>query len=350
METFQIYSEPLKLYRSMLNDIKNAKKSIYLETYIYDNDEIGKKFRDALIKKASEGIKVRLLLDAWGSSVDKHFFKKLIKKGGRVRFFKEFRYVIRMFSKNHERNHRKLLIVDRKIAHIGSANITQSCLKWRELSARLEGDIAGHFAVSFARSWNLYGKITKKKIKRIIHKGFEIIQDIPSDEEQLTKSKYIELIKNAKKDIFIETPYFVPSNSIRNALANAVKRKVNVHIIIPYVSDVQILDLMRNRYLGSLYKKGVHIHHYIPPTLHSKLLIVDNNFFMLGSSNLDYRSFIHQYEINLLGKDKDMIFALRKHFFETLSKSRPFSYEEWRSRSSLGKIVEMIVNLGHEYF
>ena len=250
------------------------------------------------------------------------------------------RYVIRWFGENHERNHRKLLLIDEKISYIGSINITSGCLDWRELVLKLEGTIGSHFVFSFLSHWELAGKITKKKIKLILHKGFEILQDIPADKKMLTADKYIKLIKSAKKEILIETPYFVPPIRIRQALDRAVKRGVNVTILLPCKSDLKILDIIRNRYLGRLYMKGIKIYYYLPSNLHSKLLLVDNSFFILGSSNLDYRALVHQYEINLLGRNKKIISELRSFFNSGLKESKPFDYREYKSRSSFTKALE----------
>jgi len=333
----------------MLKDIALAKRYIFLETYIYDNDVIGDRFKNLLIKKAKQGVKVKLLVDAWGSSADRNYFKKLIDSGAEFRFFQEFRYVIRIFSKNHERNHRKLLVIDDNITYIGSANITKTCLDWRELVIRLEGDISPLFAEAFLHSWESYDKQASKRIKSLIHRQFEIIRDIPSSTYRVTERRYIQLINQARNKIMIETPYFVPSISIRSALSKAVKRGVKVLIILPYISDIRIMNLVRNRYLGLLYKNGINIYYFMPKGLHSKLLIVDDRIFLLGSSNVDYRSFIHQYEINFIGKNREMILALKNYFNKTLSKSKPFNYEEWRKRSSIKKIHERILFLIREY-
>lgn len=345
MEKFEVLSDPKKIYRKMLEDINNAKESIYLETYIYGDDKIGKLFRDALTKKAINGVKVKLLIDAWGSPrIKKGFFQKLTDFGGQVKFFKEIRYVIRLLSKNHERNHRKLLIIDKKITYIGSINITSECINWRELSLRIRGPIAEHFTYSFQKSWNIHGKLTKTKIKSMIHKGFEIINDIPSDAKKLTESRYANLINSAKKQILIETPYFVPPIRLRRALAKAVKRGVDVKILLPFISDLRFIDMIRNRYLGSLHRKGIKIYYYLPKTLHSKLLLVDDKFFLFGSSNLDYRSFIHQHEINLFGKDKNINYELCKFFTLGIKNSKPFNYKTWKNRSSLTKIIELFLS------
>src|SRR3989344_167417 len=349
MVYFTILSNPKKIYASMLKDISNAKKEIYLETYIYDDDEIGASFKQALIKKAASGVKVMLLIDAWGSSVNKDYFQELIDLGAQVRFFREMRYAIRIISANHERNHRKLLIIDQNLAYMGSANITASCLSWRELVLRIRGELSSKLANSFMLSWNSFNKNTFVQARTIFHKGFQIIQDVPSDDHQLTRFKYISLIKSAKKEIYIETPYFVPSGRIRKALYEAVERGVKVRLVLPYFSDVRLIDLVRNRYLSKFFHKGIEIHYYKKTSMHSKLLIIDRSFFLLGSSNVDYRSFIHQHEINLIGTDPAIISLLKNYSKETLSGCAPFDYNEWENRSSIGKIAEKILFLVRGY-
>ncbi|PIN77632.1 hypothetical protein COV15_01750 [Candidatus Woesearchaeota archaeon CG10_big_fil_rev_8_21_14_0_10_34_12] len=348
MVNFNPIYNPKKIYKEMLKDIMSAKECICLETYIFDKDKTGNRFLKAMVKKAKEGVKIKLFIDAWGSSAKREYFEELIKLGGEVKFFREFRYVIRIFSKNHERNHRKLLIIDNKIVYVGSANITKNCLNWRELTLRMEGDIAKAFARSFFQSWETSGKINKKRIKRLFHEGFEIIQDIPSPNSRQTEKEYIRLISKAKKEIIIETPYFVPSSAIRSAFSEAIKRKVNVKIMTPYISKPRIVDIVRTRYIGKIHETGIKIYYY-PKMLHSKLLIIDNDFFLLGSSNLDYRSFMHQFEINLLGKDKEIIKKLRKNFNKTLKKCKPFNYNGWKKRSSLKKLLELLLEFTRKY-
>jgi len=348
MDNFKLLTNSEKIYEHMLKDINKAKKSIFLETYIYDNDFVGDIFKEALIDKAKKGIEIKLLIDAWGSSAKRDFFSELIEAGAQVKFFREFKYVFRIFSKNHERNHRKLLIIDNNIAYIGSCNITASCLEWRELVLRLRGNISEHFKESFLNSWQNYKRISKE-IRSIIHKGFEIIQDTPSKKERKTEKKYVELIRKAKKEILIETPYFVPSFKIRRALCKAAKEGIKIQVILPYISDVRIVDILRDIYLGALHKSGVKLYYYKKRVLHSKLMLVDN-LFILGSSNLDYRSLIHQYEINLLGKDKNIIIALKRYFNHDLISCIKFNYQEWKDRSSFRKLLELFLIKVRHYF
>ena len=346
---YEVFFNPEKVYKKMLLDIGVAKKEILLETYIYGNDKVGREFRDALIKKALDGVKVRVLLDAWGCSIRKKFFRKLIDAGGEVRFFRELRYAFRFFTANHERNHRKLLLVDKKISYIGSMNITASCLNWRELALRIEGQITNSFRVSFNRTWKRFNLFSSKKMKKIIFEGFEILQDFPSRKKGITERNYKKLIKRAEKEILIETPYFIPSRGIRVVLKKAIDRGVKVKIVLPRCSDLKFLDIFRNRYLGKLYRAGVKIYYY-PRVLHSKLLIIDDSFFLLGSSNLDYRSFRHQYDINILGKDKEMVDSLKRFFRRGLREARAFNYVVWQKRHFVGRIGEFFMSPFRKYF
>jgi len=335
----------------MLSDIASAKKYIFLETYIFDDDIIGKKFRNLLIKKAKQGVIIKLLVDAWGGTAKKPFFENLINAGAEVRFFREIRYLIRFLSKNHERNHRKLLIIDNNITYIGSMNITASCLDWREIVLRINSDITCDFAKSFFHSWETFGELDEKRLKKIVHQEFEIIQDIPSYVARETEKKLYKLLSSAKKNIMIETPYFVPTAKLINTLGKLVKKGIKINLLIPYRSDVRMVDLVRNRHLGALYKKGIIINYYAGKrTMHSKLLIVDDNFFMLGSSNIDYRSFIHNYEINFVGKDKDIIRELQNFFKVGLKQSKPFDFYEWKNRGSGLRMIELILQMVKHYF
>lgn len=349
MKKYVVMSDAEKIYASMLKDIELAKKEIFLETYIFENDYIGRKFREVLTRKVKEGLRVRLLIDSWGSKIRKPFFKDLIESGGEVRFFRELRYVIRWFNANHERNHRKLLLVDRRVSYVGSINITNRSMKWRELVLRIDSNLTHAFRRLFLRQWKHFNLIIPKKMRKISHDEFEVIPDFPSQIDRPTEKKYRRLIGRAKKEILIETPYFIPSPIIRNALRRAIERGVKIKIVLPRYSDVKLVDVLRDRYLGKLYLMGADMYYY-PHVLHSKLLIVDEEFFLLGSSNLDYRSFIYQYEVNLLGRDKKILRDLKKYFMQNLKESKPFSYRVWKNRTLKQRLVGRVLAFIEELF
>lgn len=347
---YKVLSNSERIYKHMISDIRKAKREILLETYIYRNDKIGRLFRSELTKKAKQGVRVQLLIDAWGSNVRKGYFRELIQNGGRVRFFRELRYAFRWFNANHERNHRKLLLIDRNISYIGSINITEDSLNWEELVLRVVGSLAVPLKRAFVWTWKRFNIFKYARARKIRHEDFRILQDFPRG--NIAEKRYSKLILNANKEIVIATPYFIPSNRIRSAFKKAIKKGVEVKIILPKSSDVRIVDLLRRRYLGSLHKMGVKLY-YHPKVLHAKLLIVDNKFFLLGSSNLDYRSFMHQFEINLLGYSQEVITSLKEYSNKLQKTSEVFDYDVWVKRHFLSRfkdwIAEKIIRPFREY-
>ncbi len=348
MKNFEIFNDNSKLYDKMLKDISEAKEYIYLETYIFCNDNIGRKFRDAIEKKARENIDVKILLDDFGSPINNKFFQDLISLGGNVKFFKKFKFCLKIIDKNNHRNHRKLLIIDDKIAYIGSSNISEKTLDWREINIRIESGIAKLFRRAFLKNFSISNKhIFRKKmhIAPLKYNGLEIIRDAPSIKFRKIRNKKIKLIKKAKKQILIETPYFLPDRKLRKALKKAAKKGVEVKIILPKKSDVKIIDILCAKYFGALHKNGINIYFYGPKILHSKLMIVDGENFSVGSANLDFRSMLFQFEINLFGKNKAMADELKNHFNQTLAESKLFDYKKWEKRSIISKILERLLML-----
>ncbi len=343
--SYKLFSDPWNFYNAMLTDIENAKNSICIETYKFGSGSIGERFRNVLIKKAEEGVKIKLLLDSWGTSVHGHFFKDLIAAGAEIRYFKKIRFFIDFFTKNHRRNHRKLLIIDDKITYMGSANIAGHSLNWRESVLRIEGFLTKSFMNIFLEDFSLYNKYVFNKgsyIRLIRAGGFEILRDVPSITKQKIKKRYEWLIKRAKNSVFIETPYFLPGFLLRKAMINASKRGVDVNVLVPKQSDIGLIDVMRNRYLGVLYRNNVKIWYFLPCNLHAKLILIDDKTFVIGSPNFDYRSFRYQHEIALQGNDDNIRQSINDHIAETIKNSEAFDYEEWLRRPFIQKFIESI--------
>lgn len=346
IETYKLFEDPLKFYNAMLNDINMAKKYIYLETYRFNNDSIGIKFKDALTRKSEQGVDVKVLMDSWGTSLPASFFQHLIASGGEIRYFQKIKFFWDFFTKNHRRNHRKLLIIDDEVSYIGSANLTDYSLNWRELMLRVQSDIGLAFKKAFLQQFEIYNKYVFDKrlqIRKITHGHNEILRDIPSLTKQRIRKRYIELIRKANKEVIIETPYFLPSFLVRKALTDAAKRGVKVLILMPKHSDVGMINVLRNRYLGPLYKNGVDLMFYVPHNLHAKLLVIDKEIYSIGSPNFDYRSFRFQHEIVLIGSDESVIEQVLKHVAGTMQNSEDFEYEIWLERSTIQKFFEWLI-------
>ncbi len=344
---FQLFADPWKFYDKMLDDISKATKYVYLETFRMGNDVIGERFRDQLTKAAKRGVTVKLLIDYWGgAAVRNGFFAPLVQVGGEVRFFKKIKYNFDFFTRSHRRNHRKLLLIDDNISYIGSSNITGYNLNWRESVLRMEHRITEVLKKLFLQDYKIYNRyiFSKAYYTRPIHHGhFEIVRDVPLITQKKINNKFIELIKKAQFSVEIETPYFLPGFLLRKSLMEAAERGVKINIYLPKKSDVSLVDILRNKYLGPLSKKGIRFLFYEPNNLHAKLFLADKKYFAIGSSNFDYRSFRYMFEIMLFGEQKSINRQIARHITETAQNTIPFVYEQWKNRPPIDKFFEWLL-------
>ncbi|RLD40798.1 MAG: hypothetical protein DRI89_11220 [Bacteroidetes bacterium] len=331
----------------MIEDIDIARKYVYVETFRVGNDEIGDRFRRALTQKAKEGIDVRLLIDGWGAgSVDHDYFSELTAYGGQVRFFEKIKYNTDIFTRSHKRNHRKLLLIDDNISWIGSSNLTAYNMNWRESMLRLKNGITYTLSKLFMQDFRIYNKYVFNKAyntRLIKYEDFEILRDAPSIAVKRINQRFIKMIRAAKRMVLIETPYFLPGYFLRKAMMDAAKRGVKVTVILPKQSDVNLIDVLRNKYLGPLHKSGIRFLFFTPNNLHAKLLLVDSKSFAIGSSNFDYRSFRYMYEIILTGEDKSIAEQIEGHIHKTISDSILFDHKKWAERPLINRFFERLL-------
>ena len=344
---FQLFSDPWKYYGKMLDDIDSAKEYVYLETFRIGNDVMGERFRDKLTKAAKNGVDVKLLVDYWGGgSVRSGFFDKFVAAGGEVRFFKKIKYNFDFFTRSHRRNHRKLLLIDNNISYIGSSNITGYNLNWRESVLRMETDITPVLKKLFLQDYKIYNRYIFSKAyytRPVRHGNFEIIRDVPLLTQKKINNKFIDYIKKTKVSIDIETPYFLPGFMLRKSLMDAALRGVEINIFLPKKSDVNLIDILRNKYLGPLAKKGIHFLFFESNNLHAKIFLADKKNFAIGSSNFDYRSFRYMFEIMLFGDEPEILQQVILHVKETRKSTVPFVYEQWKNRPPIEKFFEWLL-------
>ena len=341
-----LYDDNLELYNEQLRDIAAAKEYVYLETFRFNDDAMGVRFCQALAEKARQGVKVRVLVDAWGTRQKKSFFNPIVQAGGEVRRFKKLILTLNFISDNHRRDHRKILVIDNRIAYIGSANITAYSLSWRELNLRIEDPMARLFQKVFNDNYAIYNRLDldKLRFKRDInYKQMTIIQEIPSRRRQRLSRRYESMICAAKRSVVVETPYFLANSRLRKSLIDAAQRGVEVTVISPLNSDVMTADIVRRHSLGTLHDGGVHFKFYTPGNLHAKCLLIDGELFSISSANFDFRSFQHQHEVALIGHNEQISQLLAKHIEKTLGYCVDFSYEEWIKRSRFDRAVEWIL-------
>lgn len=341
------FDDPMKYYNAMLDDIMAARKYVYIETYKFGHQTIGIKFRDALTAVAKLGVEVKVLIDSWGGSpISDYFFNELKAAGGEVRYFQKIKINIDFFTRSHRRNHRKLLIIDDKVSYIGSSNLTDYNLLWRESMLRITGEISVKFKKVFYQDFKIYNKYVRYRslYTRILrHNDFEILRDVPSISRQKIKKRYEHLFKNAKTEIIIESPYFLPGFFLRKEMMDAANRGVEVKVIIPKHSDVRLVNILHGRYLNMLYNNNIKFLYFARHNLHAKIVLVDNETFSIGSPNFDYRSFRYMHEIILTGKNRQVYDLIRTHVDETLAVCEPFDYEAWRKRPAIQKFAEWLI-------
>jgi len=346
-EPYHLCSEPLRYYDAMIADIEAARKYIYVETFRVGNDEIGERFLRALNEKAREGVEVKLLVDGWGVANPGNEYYKLIREhGGEVRFFEKIKFNTDIFTRSHRRNHRKLLLIDDEITWIGSSNLTGYNLNWRESMLRMKSEITFTFSRLFMQDFRMHNKYIFNKVynsRLVRYEDFEIVRDIPSIAYKRINQKFIRLIKSAEKSVIVETPYFLPGFMLRKVMMDAVKRGVEVTVVIPKRSDVTLVDVLRNKYLGPLHKSGIRFMYYTVNNLHAKLMLVDGREFAIGSSNFDYRSFRYMFEIMLFGDEPLISDQVKEHMEKTIRQADPFVYKSWENRPLINKFFEWLL-------
>ncbi len=322
----------------MLEAIGQARRSVELEIYIFANDEIGRRFLDALTQAAKRGARVRVLADAFGSlTLSANFFQPLLAVGGEVRFFNPLR-----FSRFGVRNHRKLLVCDRQTAFLGGANICDChsgdgiTTGWFDLMVKIEEaelatQLADEFEQTFANAGFAHGRFRRLRAFRRFRRRTnetQIFAVRPGRGAGSFQRALHQDLAHAHSADFI-VPYFLPRRKLRKLLRQTVQRGGHVRLILPAHCDVSIARAASLIYYARLLRAGVEIYEYQPQILHAKLCLVDEKVFA-GSSNLDVRSFNMNYELMLRFADPITVAGAKEIFSETLRHSRRIELKEFR--------------------
>lgn len=354
----EIFTDGKHKFQSLEEDIRKAKKFIYIQYYIYNDDRLGNKLLNLLAEKVNEGVKVRILYDHVGSfSTPNRFFQKMRELGIDAHpFFKvTFR---KLANRINWRNHRKIAVIDGKIGYIGGMNVADRYVEvakdgriWRDTHLRVKGPIIESMLYSFYMDWNFLRPTDD--LNTAIPGEFEKEGDVPM---QLVTSGptdtwnnlvlcFQSAIASARKRIYIQTPYFLPTDALLKALQGASLSGVDVRIMIPEHTDSVLLGYGSRSYLDDCLKAGIKIYFYLPGMLHAKTMIVDDDFVTTGSVNFDFRSFENNFEANLLIYSESVNRRMRDIFFHDLESCRKITKSEWKKRPLGKKILESLVRL-----
>jgi len=320
-------------FEALLAAIREAKHHIHLEYYIFHPDVLGRQFIEALTERAKAGVRVRLLLDAVGSSrIRRRHMRPLKKAGGKVAFFHKVR-LLSFKPRINFRSHRKLVVVDGHTGFFGGINITQtederiSPKAYRDTHVQLVGSAVRWLQTVFLEDWNYATGSTEVEAEHFPpHSQAQphFVQIVPSGPDlrfKAIRDVYFSAISTAKNRIWISTPYFVPDEAMLTALTNAALRGVDVRILVPKRSDSWVVTLASRSYYNELLLAGVRLFEYLPRLLHAKTLLVDNVLSIIGTANMDVRSFELNFEISAVFYGEKMAQALTKCFLEDLESS-----------------------------
>lgn len=364
------FKEGNTFFKRMIEDIKNAKETINMEYYIFSDDDLGEIIYDELILKAKAGVKVKIIKDGIGTKlITRKRIKELERAGVKIKtFFPSYFPIFRFGNlRANYRDHRKLCIIDSQILYTGGFNIGKEYIGkgalgyWRDTGARIEGEIAVDADREFYISWNFVhqgvnlkdiDKQLRKKVNEIEnHKekfhinAMQVISSGPNYQTRTIRDNFISMIMNAKRSIYIETPYFVPDDLLLDCLRIAILSGVEVKIIVPSIGDHPFVYWANQGFIVELLEMGAEVYKYKNGFFHSKLIVIDDQMASFGSANFDYRSLYQNFEINFNVYDIELVGHLRQMVFEDISKSIVLDYKQMKDRKISEKIKESICRL-----
>lgn len=351
MTTVRLLKNGSEAFPAMFGAIDRAASSVALEMYIFVDDETGREFRTHLVAAAARGVQVMVLLDAWGSrNLTDDFWSELRSYGGVVRRFHPISRGLFPF-----RNHRKLLLVDDRIAYLGGVNIADEYyrgaggeLPWRDNMVEISGTDVVQLRHSFTRMWARADSPLRRFMLRLSRsrrmKGIpggrvRFLESGPENPIRPVRRAYRQVIQSAAKNIDLAMGYFYPHGRLLRTLRRAVRRGVRVRLLFSRKTDVPIARWAARGLYGRLLRAGVEVWEYEPAMMHAKLAIADDTV-IAGSANLDIRSGRINYELVAVVTDASLAARARMDFEDDLKSSLRILLEDWRKRSFIQKLKE----------
>ncbi|KGR75516.1 cardiolipin synthase [Ureibacillus sinduriensis] len=355
----QLYDDGAKKFEALLEDIEHAKDHIHIQYYIFKLDNLGKRIYTALLKKAQQGVKVRVLYDEMGSrGLKKRYFKALLELGGEVEVF--FPSILPLINPRlNFRNHRKIVIIDGRIGYIGGFNVGDEYLGlnkkfgyWRDTHLRIEGSSVHPLQTRFLLDWNQASDnniiYSERYFPAIPKKGdiaMQIVSSGPDTEFPAIKNGYLKLLMEAKRYIYIQTPYFIPDSSFLNAIEIASLSGIDVRIMIPNKPDHMFVYWATYSYVGQLLRAGAKIYIYEKGFIHAKSIVIDDEASTVGTANIDVRSFSLNFEVNAFIYDRTLSHELAEIFEKDIFDCTELTIEKYENRSGIIKFKESISRL-----
>lgn len=349
-------------YNNIMNTLKSAKEFIFIEFFIIKEGVFWNGILDILTKKVKEGVDVRIIYDEIGSlfTLPAHYDKKLRTLGIKCHIFNLSSSIFSTVSNNLD--HRKILLVDGKAAFTGGFNLSDEYINvinkhgyWKDSVIRVKGDAVRNFTAMFLSTWDYLDGTTEDA--SAFHKVISLSEednpsgfvqpycDTPLDYEGVGETVYLNLINKATDYIYITAPYLIIDSEMVTALRNAAQSGVDVRIITPYIPDKKLVFMMSCSFYPVLMESGVKIYEFTPGFIHSKNIIVDDLYGVVGSINLDYRSLYFHYECGVWMYKSDCIMDIKKDFLKTIEESKLIYYEKSKYKNCFNRFASSILRI-----
>ncbi len=347
-------------YEVMLSELNKAEKFILLEYFIIGTGTMWNKILEILIEKVKQGVEVFVMYDDMGclSTLPPFYDEELRKLGIKCRVFNPIRLTAAIHM--NYRNHRKLCIVDGEIAITGGINLADEYINvkrrfghWRDSSVLIEGEAVWTFTLLYLR---FFAYLDNQEIDYFKYKAtFDSVSDTngyiipyadsPTDEQEVGHSAHMNMITNAKEYLYIQSPYVILDQNMQSALTLAAQSGVDVRIMIPHIPDKKYVYILTKDYCRKLMKYGVKVYEYLPGFVHSKTFVSDDKSALVGTVNMDYRSYFLHYECGVYFYKNNIVNEVKEDFEKTLEKCRQVSYEEYENVAISEKILRILLNI-----
>lgn len=351
-----------KKFPELLESIRNAKHHIHLEYYIYECDETGMSVIDLLIEKAKQGIKVRFIYDDFGSPGIKSALEKRMNDAGiEVFAFHKIKFYL-LANRFNYRNHRKIVVIDGSSAFVGGINVSDRYVNseelkklfWRDTHLKIEGPAVFYLQYLFITDWNFCCgdaafEINDKYFPAVEPKEngsyVQVAAGGPDSPSPSILYSLLQAISLAKEEILITTPYFIPGDSIMDALCMAALSGLQVKLLVPGISDSKLVNAAARSYYNQLLRCGVEVYCYQKGFVHAKTIVIDGQLSMAGTANMDYRSFELNFEVNAVVYDPSFARQMRALFFEDLKDAKQIDKDQWLARPLRKQLPEKVARL-----
>ncbi|MDR1369865.1 MAG: cardiolipin synthase [Dysgonamonadaceae bacterium] len=346
----EIFTNGKEKFEALVRDLESATHHIHLQYYIFEEDEIGNKMKEILIRKAGEGVHVRVLYDDVANwKVKNRFYEEMKKQGVEVTPYLKVYFPV-FTSKVNYRNHRKIVVVDGKTGYIGGMNIADRYLKqsWRDTHLRVTGRGVLGMQSAFLIDWYSSGKgffadkVYFPDMPVITSNVMQIATGGPMGEWRTLLQATTNIIMRARHYVYIQTPYFLPTEGLFQSLQSAALSGIDVRLMVPEHSDSRFVGAAAHSYFEKMMNAGVKIYQMTPDFLHSKVMIADDFISVVGSANMDFRSFEHNFEVNAYIYDSNFTKKMKNIFFNDLKKCIQINPKDWKNRSRIEKFKESL--------